>query len=214
MSSHDKIIFHKRFGAFHITPRKTSNWGFQVRDYEMAPKIWWPSWAYLSFTFWIIRGVIWNAPKRLWKMILSCDDICPIYLKCPKIEEFHFRFLFCFKIDHVRKIRNAPLFYVRNIWNAPFFPFSESDRKNGAFQQKKRLESLAFRKNTWSILKQKRNRKWNSSIFGHFRKKQKLSHDKIIFHMLFGARIPKVKLKIPGKLFFKVKSRTSVTFKL
>ena len=58
----------------------------------------------------------------------------PIYLKCPKIEEFHFRFLFCSKIDHVRIIRNAPFFHIRNIWNAPFSPFSESHRKNGAFQ--------------------------------------------------------------------------------
>ena len=66
-------------------------------------------------------------------------------LKCPKIEEFHFRFLFCFKIDHVLKF-----------WNALFFLF---DSENEAFQKI----------STWSILKQKRNRKWNSTILRHFK---------------------------------------------
>ena len=40
----------------------------------------------------------------------SRDDIC--IFKCPKIEEFHFRFLLSYKIDH-----------VRIIWIAPFFLF-------------------------------------------------------------------------------------------
>ena len=63
-------------------------------------------------------------------------------------------------------------------WSSPYFTFSESDRKIGAFQKI----------STWSILKMKRNRKWNSPISGHFKKNmQMLSHDKIIFHMLFGA---------------------------
>ena len=44
--------------------------------------------------------------------------------------------------------------------------FSESNRKNGAFQN--------F--STWSILKQKRNRKWNYSIFGHFKISWKCYH--------------------------------------
>ena len=34
-------------------------------------------------------------------------------MKCPKIEECHFRFLFYFKIDHVLIFCNAPPFYVR-----------------------------------------------------------------------------------------------------
>ena len=46
-------------------------------------------------------------------MILSCDSFC-FFLKCPKIEEFHFRFLFCFKIDHVffRNAKLSNLFFV------------------------------------------------------------------------------------------------------
>ena len=88
----------------------------------------------------------------------------------PKIEEFHFRFLFCFKIDHMLKFWNAQLSCVRKFWNAPFFSFSESNRKNGAFQNFRTQESWAFQGfSTWSILKQKRNRKWNYSIFGHFK---------------------------------------------
>ena len=77
---------------------------------------------------------IWSY-GRLYEIILKAFEGVPshmmVFSKCPKIEEFHFRFLFCFKIDHVLFIRNAPLFYVRNIWN---IPISES---NGAFQNLK-----------------------------------------------------------------------------
>ena len=59
----------------------------------------------------------------------------------------------------------------------PIFPISELDRKNGAFRKK----------STWSILKQKKNRKWNSSIFGHFEKNGKSYHmTKSSFTCLFG----------------------------
>ena len=58
-----------------------------------------------------IREVFWNARKSMWKMIYSCDSFCPFFSKCPKIEEFHFRFLFCFKIDHVHFFRNARFSY-------------------------------------------------------------------------------------------------------
>ena len=60
---------------------------------------------------------------------------------------------------------NAPLFYVRIFWNAPFSPFSESDRN---------FQKIC----TWSILKQKMNRKLNSSILGHFEKLWKCYHMK------------------------------------
>ena len=113
----------------------------------------------------IIGEELSNAPKSTWKIILSCDGNLHFILKCPKIEEFHVRSLFCFKIDHV-------LF-----WNVPFFL---SDSENGKMGH--------FKKSTWSILKKKRNRKWNSSILGHFKIKCKLpSHDKIIIHVPFGA---------------------------
>ena len=114
----------------------------------------------------------WNARKRdfvMWQHFVN-------FLKCPKIEEIHFRFIFSFQIDRVLFFWNAPLFHVRIFWNASFFPFSESDRKNGAFQ-----------KITTSILKLKMNRKWNSSIFGHFKKKGKCYHmTKFSFACLFG----------------------------
>ena len=58
-----------------------------------------------------VREVFWNARKSMWKMIYSCDSFCPFFSKCPKIEEFHFRFLFCFKIDHVHFFRNARFSY-------------------------------------------------------------------------------------------------------
>ena len=66
-------------------------------------------------------------------MILSCDSFCPFFSKCPKIEEFYFRFLFCFKIDHVHFFRNARFSYhirLALFLKCPIFPISESNRKN------------------------------------------------------------------------------------
>ena len=122
----------------------------------------------------------------------------------PKIEEFHFRFLFGLQIDHVLIFWNAPLFYVRIFWNAPFFPFSESDRKNGAFQKIRTWKSGAFQKiSTWSILKLKMNRKWNSSILGHFKKLRKCHHmTKSSFTCFLGhSMIPRVEYH--RKIIFK-----------
>ena len=66
-------------------------------------------------------------------------------MKCPKIEEFQFRFIFCLKIDHVPISWNAPLFYLRIFWNAPFFPFSKSDRNN---EEKDKSDDLIL---NWSF---------------------------------------------------------------
>ena len=61
-----------------------------------------------------------------------CHVMAFVHLfEMPQNRKFHFRFLFCSKIDHVRIIRNAPIFYVRNIWNAPSFL---SDSENGALR--------------------------------------------------------------------------------
>ena len=72
-----------------------------------------------SFLYIIIREVIWNAPKSIWKNISSCDGI--FYLKCPKIEEFHFRLLFCFKINHVLFYLKRPTFLCSRYLKCPIF---------------------------------------------------------------------------------------------
>ena len=106
----------------------------QLHDMQLVPEGWrhfhWKTWCYFRNFFSRIREVIWKAPK-MWKMILSCDSICIIIWNAQKNEEFHFRFLFCFKIDHVLIVRNAPLFNVRNIWNASFFLFDSEMGKWG-----------------------------------------------------------------------------------
>ena len=63
----------------------------------------------------------WNAPKSMWRRYFARDGICIFFLKCPKIEHIQFRCFSRFKIDHVFFSRNAPLFYVRFSWIAPFF---------------------------------------------------------------------------------------------
>ena len=131
--------------------------------------------------------VSWNAPKR---GIMKCPkkhvkDVfftwghMHFILKCPKFEQFHFRFISRFKTSHVLFFRNAPFFYTKKFWNAPFFPFSKWDRKNGAFQNFLLQKNGAFRKkSTWLSLKREMNRKWICSNFGHFKIKGMWPHVK------------------------------------
>ena len=89
----------------------------------------------------MIHEVSWNAPKSIWKRILSCDSIFSIFWNVPKSKNFIFG------------------------WNAIFFLSDSENGKNGAFQPKIKFFD-----------------------FGAFQKIDKmLSHDKIFFHMLFGA---------------------------
>ena len=83
--------------------------------------------AYFCQTINFVRGVTWNAPKSMWKMILSCDRIRLKFWNAPK---FHFRFLFSFQIDHVLKFWNAPffLFYSENIFHMLFGAFQVTPR--------------------------------------------------------------------------------------
>ena len=82
---------------------------------------------------------------------------------------------------------------IDHVLSAHFRPFSESDRKNRAFQKKKSnpymLRKLGISKKMHVInIKIEKEPKMKFFDFWAFRKKrQKLSHDKIIFHMLFRA---------------------------
>ena len=90
------------------------------------------------------------------------------FLKCPKIEEFYFRFIFCFKIDHVL-IFEMSHFFMFEFFEMPHFShFQNQIGKMGYFEKIGKM----------------------------------LSHDKILFHMLFGAfhntpRIPISSLVYP-----------------
>ena len=106
-----------------------------------------------------IRGNM-KCPKKHVKDVFFTWGHMHIFLKCPKIEQFYFRLIFCFKIDHVLISWNALIFYVRIFWNAPFFL---SDSENGAFhitpgnlyfQGKKslyfrRLDTIKWIKSKW-----------------------------------------------------------------
>ena len=68
-------------------------------------------------------------------------------------------------------------FFMVEIFEMPHFFYLILKGENGAFRIK----------STRSILKKKRNRKFNYSIFGAYQIEMHMpSHDKIIFHMLFG----------------------------
>ena len=57
------------------------------------------------------------------------------FLKCPKIEEFHFRFLFGLKIDHVLIFWNAPLFMFEFFEMPHFSHFQNKIGKMGHFKK-------------------------------------------------------------------------------
>ena len=142
-----------------------------------------------------IRGVFWNARKSMWKMILSCDSFCLFFSKCPKIKEFHFRFLFYFNIDHVHFFRNAQFSYhirIALFLKCPIFPIWFWNGKNRAFQKKSKpymVRKMGISKKM-HVINFEREKKSKMKFFdfrAFWKKWQKPSHDKIIFHMLFRA---------------------------
>ena len=58
----------------------------------------------------MLGEVSWNSPKSMWKLYFSRDGIC-IFWNASKPKEFHFRFLFCFQIDHVLFLK-CPIFPI------------------------------------------------------------------------------------------------------
>ena len=119
-----------------------------VRQQLLSKIYWWKS------VLWI-RGVIWNAPKSMWKMILSCDCICPFIWNAPKSKNFIFG---SFSVSKL---------ITWLFWKAHFFHFHN---------QIGNLKSETFEKSMWSIWKQKSTRKWNSSILEHFKIKFYFHH--------------------------------------
>ena len=79
----------------------------------------------------VLQGVVWNAPKSMWRRIWSCYDIC--IFNAPK------SWVLNFKIEHMLFILNAafqmPHFqYSRNIWNVPFSHFQNQIEKMEQFK--------------------------------------------------------------------------------
>ena len=136
-----------------IFAQSAVTWSLTVRNFVFDPVWKWIkseiSNSFKSHDYYFrIRGNM-KCPKKHMKDDFVMWWHLNFILKCHEFEDFRFRFLFCFKIDHVLIFWNTPLPYFRNFWNAPFFPFHKNS--------------------TWSILKQKGNRKWKSSFLGHFK---------------------------------------------
>ena len=107
---------------------------------------------------WKVRGVIWNAPKSMWNRNLSCDGKCIFCRNAPKSKMFIFGSFSVFRIKWEKFnwsrafFSKCPTFLYSFFLKCPIFPF-------------------------W-FWKQKMNRKWTSSILGHFEKKC------ICYHMI------------------------------
>ena len=66
-------------------------WNFWVGTTDR----WWPNSGHTVVKYinkreiyFIIRDVIWNAPKSMWKMYFSRDDICILFWNAPKSKTF------------------------------------------------------------------------------------------------------------------------------
>ena len=94
-----------------------------------------------------------------------------IFPKMPQNRAYLFSVLFPFSNWSRAFFSKCPTFFCSFFLKCPIFPFSESDGKNGAFQEKRTEKSGAYQeKSTWSIWKREKNRKLICSILGHFRK--------------------------------------------
>ena len=110
--------------------------------------------------FFQIRGVPWDAPKRMWKMYFSRDSIFLIFWNAPKSKNF------IFGLFSGLKLITCYFFEMPQ-----FFMFEFFEMHHFSYMILKMGKSGAFQKiSTWSILKPKRNRKWKFSIFGHLKK--------------------------------------------
>ena len=102
-------------------------------------------------------------PKKAFERYFS--HVMPYaFLKCPKIEEFQFRFIFCFKIDHV--CFNAPLFYVR-FFKYPIF--QNQIGKNWVFQKRNEHKKLGHLKKHVISFKTEKEPKLKFFDFGAFK---------------------------------------------
>ena len=133
---------------------------------------------------WRLREVLWNAPKSMWKIYFSRDGLCNFFRNAP----FHFRFIFPFKIDHVHFFRNAPLFYV-HFFKCPIFPIWFWKWEKWGISKFSNIRKRGISKFSHVInFKTQKEPKMKFIDFWAFQNfVQLLSHDKIIFHMLFGA---------------------------
>ena len=94
-----------------------------------------------------------------------------LFLKCPKIESFHFRFIFCFKIGHVLFLKYPT--FLCSFFKCLIFPISESDRKNGTFKKTNIKSGLFQKKHVLKSTNFKTEKKPKMKLFdfGHFKNK-------------------------------------------
>ena len=132
-----------------------------------------------NILFQIATKRVWNNPKRTWRMIWSCVEICISIWNAPKIEGLSFfvsKLITCFL--------KMPNFFMHKIFEVPHLIMKIE--KWGISN----ISSRAFWENICSILKQKKNRKWKLEHFdfGAFLIEMHMSiHDPIILHVRFGA---------------------------
>ena len=101
-----------------------------------------------------VHEISWNAPKSMWKRILSCDSIFSIFWNAPKSKNFIFGAISVLKLI-TWQFFEMPHFFIFEFFEMPHFPHFQN--------QIWKMEHFKKFEHKW-------NRKWNSSILGHFKK--------------------------------------------
>ena len=123
MSKFDEPYFKRSYGGKDVF---LSLWGPEgKRKWRIGPDVNTKG-KVSSLIYSHIYGSYYEMPQKACERWFCHVIAFAIFLKCPKIKEFHFRFFFYFEIDHVFFL-NAQLSYVLFL-NAPFFI---SDSENG-----------------------------------------------------------------------------------
>ena len=111
---------------------------------------------------------LWNAPKCMWKRILSRDRI-RIFLEMPKNWWILFSVTFLFQKLGTWFSLKYPTFHASKY-------FENQKGKMGHFKISKIEKWGISTKTRWSIIKREKNQKWICSILGHFKEKCKCRH--------------------------------------
>ena len=94
-----------------------------------------------------------KCPRSIWMRYFSCDGICIFLCNAPKSNKFIFGSFPVLKWITWFFLETLHFFYVRKLWNVPFFP---SDSENGVSQIFRTIESGEFQgKSKWLVFETK-----------------------------------------------------------
>ena len=141
--------FFDIFREFHDEPLEIRFWDIDSKDIKI--KVQFPRNSILKFSP-NFRNCVGCFPLKIVKCVYggylempqkACEGgifhvrAMHIFPEMPQNRRYSFSVIFSFSNRSRVFFSKCPTFFSSFFLNAPFFPFSESDRKNGAFQEKR-----------------------------------------------------------------------------